>query len=60
VSATERSAEVKRRGAALGFDAIGVTAIEPNAHAAALDAWLGAGHAGTMRYLHRRARVPPS
>jgi epoxyqueuosine reductase len=55
VNGVERSAELKRRGAALGFDAVGVAAIEPNAHAAALDAWLAAGHAGTMRYLHRQA-----
>ncbi|HXH63243.1 MAG TPA: tRNA epoxyqueuosine(34) reductase QueG [Gemmatimonadales bacterium] len=32
-----------------------MTTIEPNAHAAELDAWLAAGHAGTMRYLHRQA-----
>ena len=51
----ERSAALKRRGAALGFDAIGVTTLEPNAHSAELDAWLAAGHAGTMRYLHRQA-----
>ena len=50
-----RSDEVKRRGAALGFDAVGITTLEPNAHAAELDRWLGAGHAGTMTYLHRQA-----
>jgi len=55
VTGIERSAELKRRGAALGFDAIGVTTLEPNAHAAELDAWLAAGHAATMRYLHRQA-----
>jgi len=50
-----RSDEVKRRGMALGFDAVGVTTLEPNAHAVELDRWLAAGHAGTMTYLHRQA-----
>lgn len=52
----ERSAEVKRRGVTLGFDAVGITSIERNAHAAELDRWLAAGHAGTMTYLHRQAQ----
>src|SRR5712692_8420781 len=51
----ERSVEVKRRGMASGFDAVGITSIERNAHAAELDRWLAAGHAGTMTYLHRQA-----
>jgi epoxyqueuosine reductase len=51
----ERSVEIKRRAAALGFDATGVAPLEPNAHAAELDRWLAAGHAGTMTYLHRQA-----
>ena len=50
-----RSAEVKRRAAALGFDATGVAPLERNAHATELDRWLAAGHAGTMTYLHRQA-----
>ena len=50
-----RSDEVKRRGMALGFDAVGVTTLERNAHAAELDRWLAAGHAGTMTYLQRQA-----
>ena len=49
------SAELKRRGMALGFDAVGVTTLEPNAHAAELERWLEAGYAGTMTYLHRQA-----
>jgi epoxyqueuosine reductase len=40
---------------ALGFDAVGITTLERNAHAGELDAWLAAGHAGTMTYLHRQA-----
>ena len=39
----------------MGFAAVGVTSLEPNAHAAELDRWLDAGHAGTMTYLHRQA-----
>ena len=50
-----RSDEVKRRGMALGFDAVGVTTLEPNAHAPELDRWLEAGYAGTMTYLNRQA-----
>ena len=51
----ERSVEVKRRATALGFTLTGVTRLDRNPHAAALDAWLAAGHAGTMTYLHRQA-----
>jgi len=51
----EQNVEVKRRGTALGFDAVGVTTLERNAHADDLDRWLAAGHAGTMTYLHRQA-----
>jgi epoxyqueuosine reductase len=47
--------EIKRRAAALGFAATGIARLEPNAHAAELDRWLNAGHAGTMTYLHRQA-----
>ncbi|HEV8264365.1 MAG TPA: tRNA epoxyqueuosine(34) reductase QueG [Gemmatimonadales bacterium] len=51
----ERSVEVKRRGTALGFDAVGITTLESNPHAAELERWLAAGHAGTMTYLQRQA-----
>ncbi|HEV2671396.1 MAG TPA: QueG-associated DUF1730 domain-containing protein, partial [Gemmatimonadales bacterium] len=51
----ERSVEVKRRATALGFTMTGVTRLDRNPHAAELDAWLAAGHAGTMTYLHRQA-----
>jgi len=53
--ALNRSVEVKRRATALGFDAVGVTTLGPNAHAAELDRWLDAGYAGTMTYLQRQA-----
>ncbi|HET7790062.1 MAG TPA: tRNA epoxyqueuosine(34) reductase QueG [Gemmatimonadales bacterium] len=48
-------AGVKQRAARLGFDAVGITTLEPNAHAAFLDRWLADGFAGTMTYLHRQA-----
>ena len=47
--------EIKRRAAALGFAATGIARLEKNPHAAELDRWLAAGHAGTMTYLHRQA-----
>jgi epoxyqueuosine reductase len=53
--ALKNSVEVKRVAAELGFAATGITPLEPNAHAAELDGWLAAGHAGTMTYLHRQA-----
>ncbi|MBA2458592.1 MAG: tRNA epoxyqueuosine(34) reductase QueG [Gemmatimonadales bacterium] len=48
--------EVKDRAAALAFLACGVTDPSPPPHGDRLDAWLAAGYAGTMRYLHRQAR----
>jgi epoxyqueuosine reductase len=51
----EQTVEVKRRATALGFDAVGVTTLEPNAHGGELARWLGAGYAGTMTYLQRQA-----
>ena len=52
---SRNSVEVKRRALELGFDAVGIATLEPNAHAAELDRWLAAGYAGTMTYLHRQA-----
>src|SRR3989442_129563 len=51
----QKSVALKRRGEALGFDAVGVASLERNAHADELDRWLAAGYAGTMSYLHRQA-----
>ena len=48
----ERSVEVKRRATAFGFDAVGVTALARNAHAAELDRWLAAGHAAKIGRAH--------
>lgn len=39
----------------LGFAACGVASLEPSRYGDALDRWLSAGYAGTMRYLHRQA-----
>jgi len=51
----QKSVALKRRGEALGFNAIGVASLERNTHADELDRWLAAGYAGTMSYLHRQA-----
>ena len=55
MNAVEHSVEVKRRATALGFTMTGIARLEKNPHAAELDRWLAAGHAGTMTYLHRQA-----
>jgi epoxyqueuosine reductase len=55
VTPAECSAWVKDRAAALGFARTGFAPLERNPHAAELDRWLTAGHAGTMTYLHRQA-----
>lgn len=46
---------IKQRAAALGFSATGIARLDRNPHAAELDRWLAAGHAGTMTYLNRQA-----
>lgn len=53
--APNKTGEVKRRALGLGFDGVGIASLEANPHAAELDRWLAAGHAGTMTYLHRQA-----
>lgn len=53
----ERRAQlVKARALELGFDAAGITHLEPTAHGAALTQWLERGMAGHMTYMHRQAR----
>jgi len=47
--------EIKRRAAELGFAATGIAKLDRNPHAAELDRWLAAGHAGTMAYLNRQS-----
>jgi epoxyqueuosine reductase len=44
---------VKDRARELGFDRVTVGPATPPAHGAAFDAWLDAGHAGSMSYLAR-------
>lgn len=51
----ERTVRVKAAARALGFDAVGIADLRPSARGEALDRWLAAGMAGTMRYLHRQA-----
>ena len=41
----------------LGFEACGITDLEPSDAAAALDRWLGASYQGEMRYMERQAPV---
>ncbi len=48
-------AELRAESEHIGFVACGVATLEPSAHGDALDRWLAAGRAGTMRYLHRQA-----
>jgi epoxyqueuosine reductase len=55
LTARERADLVKARARQLGFAGAGVTDLTPVPHGAALDAWLAAGYAGTMRYMHRQA-----
>src|SRR2546428_10670899 len=55
VETSRNTVEVKRRARDLGFDAVGVASLEPNAHAVELERWLAAGYAGTMSYLHRQS-----
>ena len=46
---------IKRHAAAIGFSVTGVAPLAGNPHAAELDRWLAAGHAGSMAYLQRQA-----
>jgi epoxyqueuosine reductase len=64
-TATTRPADaVRRRALALGFDAVGIAAVEPLAAVAHYEAWLAAGHHGEMGYLatpaHRERRADPT
>ena len=46
---------MKERARELGFANVGITNLAPTPHHQALDDWLAAGYAGTMRYMHRQA-----
>ncbi len=56
--------EIKDHALALGFDAVGITDAAPIAESdiARLNAWLRAGHAGRMGYMHRdvEKRIHPA
>lgn len=54
--------DLKRWGANLGFDAIGVTDIDLSAHEPKLRAWLAQGFQGSMSYLERNVekRLDPA
>jgi epoxyqueuosine reductase len=49
------STDLAAFAASLGFVACGIASLEPSRRGEALDAWLAAGYAGSMRYLHRQA-----
>lgn len=51
------AAAAKAAARALGFDACGITDLEPSRAAAALDDWLASGFHGEMRYMERQAPV---
>lgn len=55
MDSARNAAAVKARARALGFDAVGITSLDPPPHTDALDRWLAKGMAGTMRYMHRQA-----
>ena len=56
------SGAVKARALELGFDRVAIGPAAPPLHGAAFDAWLAAGHAGSMSYLARGrdARLDPA
>lgn len=62
MEAADCLSSVKQRALELGFNAVGVTDLEPNAHGEHLKHWLACGMAGTMTYMHRQAqrRLEPS
>jgi len=50
-----RSADIKARALALGFDACGIAPAAPHPELSFFREWLGRGYAGEMAYLHRSA-----
>jgi epoxyqueuosine reductase len=53
LSALALSSAIKAQAESLGFTRVGIGPASPPEHAAAFEAWLEAGHAGTMNYLAR-------
>jgi epoxyqueuosine reductase len=60
---TALSQHIRESAFALGFDAVGLTTLEPSEHAAFYREWVRAGRHGSMSYLSRedavRARTSP-
>lgn len=48
--------EIRDEAERIGFAGCGFASLEPSRKADALDRWLAAGYAGTMRYLHRQKK----
>jgi epoxyqueuosine reductase len=48
------AAEIKRKAREIGFDLCGITDAGPSRRRAYFEAWLAAGRAGEMHYLHER------
>lgn len=46
--------EIKLKAREIGFDLCGITDASPSRHRAYFEAWLAAGRAGEMHYLHER------
>ena len=53
MTAAEQTQKIKHLADQLGFDACGIAKAEPIGRSSYLRAWLDAGRAGTMEYLHR-------
>lgn len=53
-SPAQLAAEVKREARRIGFDLCRITHAGPSDRREYVEAWLAAGHAGEMRYLHDR------
>lgn len=62
LAGSEIAGQIKRKALSLGFDLAGIAPASPSPRGSAFEAWLAAGRAGTMRYLHDRIdeRVDPS
>ncbi|MEO5511419.1 MAG: tRNA epoxyqueuosine(34) reductase QueG, partial [Longimicrobiales bacterium] len=59
----DQEASIRAAALALGFEAVGFTALRPSDHAAFYEAWIAAGRHGSMSYLSRadavQARTDP-
>ncbi len=57
MTTAEHTRLVKRIGAEVGFDRVGVAPAAPMPHAEFLRTWLAEGHAGRMAYMHRHLDI---